>query len=67
MTTSLVGTSICKDTNCIDCLCRLSCSFTLLEKNLEVVAEILKAPIEELFPALAFHKFVIIEGRNENL
>lgn len=67
MTSLLVGTSLCKDTKCIDCLCRLNCSFTLLEKNLELIAEILKAPIEELFPSLAFHKLVITEGRNENL
>ena len=59
--TTLIGTSICKDTQCIDCLCRLRCSFTLLTANLKIVADTLKAPIEELFPALAFHK-LIIEG-----
>ena len=59
MNNTLMGTSICKDTECRNCLCRLSCSFALLAKNLEVVAEILKAPVEELFPALAFHKLTI--------
>lgn len=61
MKQTLMGTSICKDTQCLDCLCRLSCSYTLLHKNLEVVAEILHSSVEELFPALAFHK-LIIEG-----
>lgn len=61
MNNTLIGTSICKDTECIDCLVRLQCSFELLNTNLIVISEILKAPIEELFPALAFHKH-IIEG-----
>lgn len=61
MRSTLMGTSICKDTRCIDCLCRLRCSYALLVKNIEVIAEILQAPVEELFPALAFHK-LIIEG-----
>ena len=59
MNNTLIGTSICKDSECINCLCRLRCSFALLSKNLEVVAEILKAPVEELFPALAFLKLTI--------
>lgn len=59
MNNTLIGTSICKDTECINCLVRLQCSFELLSTNLKVVAEILKAPIEELFPALAFHKSII--------
>lgn len=62
MNNTLIGTSICKDTECINCLCRLSCSFILLTTNLKVVAEVLKTPMEELFPALAFHK-LIIEGK----
>lgn len=61
MNNTLIGTSICKDTECIECLCRLSCSFELLYVNLKVVSEILKAPVEELFPTLAFLK-LIIEG-----
>lgn len=59
--TSLMGTSICRDTKCIECICRLSCSWNFLSKNLEVVAEIFSVPVEELFPARAFHK-LIIEG-----
>ena len=61
MNNTLIGTSICKETDCINCLCRLNCSFTLLHTNLKVVAETLKAPMEELFPALAFHKLIIEE------
>lgn len=57
--TSLRGTSLCKENKCETCICRLSCSFVLLEKNLEVVAMILGVPTQELFPTLEFHKYII--------
>lgn len=67
MTTSLIGTSLCKDTKCIECISRLSCSLTLLIKNLEVVADVLNTSVEELFPTLEFHKLIIEGGNNENI
>lgn len=56
---SLRGTSFCAESECNSCISRLSCSFVLLETNLEVVATCLGTPLQELFPALEFHKSVI--------
>ena len=59
MIKTLKGTSLCKESDCISCISRLSCSLVCLINDITVVSKILNVSIEELFPSLEFHKSVI--------
>lgn len=59
MIETLIGTSLCKESKCCECISRMACSFNLLLKDITVIAKVLNMPIGELFPSLEFHKSVI--------
>lgn len=59
MLETLVGTSLCKESLCTECISRMACSFNQLLNDINVISKILNTPIEELFPSLEFHKSVI--------
>ena len=59
MVKTFKGTSLCKESGCITCISKLSCSLECLLNDIIVVSKILNTPIEELFPSLEFHKSII--------
>lgn len=59
MMETLIGTSLCKENKCVECISRLACSFNLLLNDIIIISRVLNKPIEELFPSLEFHKSII--------